>query len=440
MQLKSKLSIFLLVIIIIASMFAYMGAILASNKNFIDTIKENQRYVAETIISANQETDLPMERIIAITHNALYPVILSESIEDLHLSERNIDLLEKGEIVFIKQKVIPVGISVVKANEYYLRVGYQPENNLFRNYAMLLAYALLFSIVVFMLIIVGLSNKAMKPIIQLNNATQEVAKGNFDVVVVNDSQDEIGQLTESFNKMAKELKSIEYLRKDFVSNVSHEFKTPISSILGFAKLLENRNLTEEEKKEYLEIIVEESERLSNLSTNILKLSKLESQDIVFNKAEYSLDEQIRRVILLLEPKWCEKNIDFDIDMENISFLADEDLMQQVWINLLNNAIVYSYQNGVIHIKMYKQKEEEKAVIIIKDEGIGMDKHTKDRMFEKFFKGDTSHSKEGAGLGLALVKRIIDLHQGVIEVESEPGNGTAIKLTFPNEFRGWEAIR
>ena len=440
MQLKSKLSIFLLVIIIIASMFAYMGAILASNKNFIDTIKENQRYVAETIISANQETDLPMERIIAITHNALYPVILSESIEDLHLSERNIDLLEKGEIVFIKQKVIPVGISVVKANEYYLRVGYQPENNLFRNYAMLLAYALLFSIVVFMLIIVGLSNKAMKPIIQLNNATQEVAKGNFDIFVVNDSQDEIGQLTESFNKMAKELKSIEYLRKDFVSNVSHEFKTPISSILGFAKLLENRNLTEEEKKEYLEIIVEESERLSNLSTNILKLSKLESQDIVFNKAEYSLDEQIRRVILLLEPKWCEKNIDFDIDMENISFLADEDLMQQVWINLLNNAIVYSYQNGVIHIKMYKQKEEEKAVIIIKDEGIGMDKHTKDRMFEKFFKGDTSHSKEGAGLGLALVKRIIDLHQGVIEVESEPGNGTAIKLTFPNEFRGWEALR
>jgi signal transduction histidine kinase len=107
---------------------------------------------------------------------------------------------------------------------------------------------------------------------------------------------------------------------------------------------------------------------------------------------------------------------------------------------MNNAIVYSYQNGVIHIKMYKQKEEEKAVIIIKDEGIGMDKHTKDRMFEKFFKGDTSHSKEGAGLGLALVKRIIDLHQGVIEVESEPGNGTAIKLTFPNEFRGWEAIR
>lgn len=440
MQLKSKLSIFLLVIIIIASMFAYMGAILASNKNFIDTIKENQRYVAETIISANQETDLPMERIIAITHNALYPVILSESIEDLHLSERNIDLLEKGEIVFIKQKVIPVGISVVKANEYYLRVGYQPENNLFRNYAMLLAYALLFSIVVFMIIIMGLSNKAMKPIVQLNNATQEVAKGNFDIFVVNDSQDEIGQLTESFNKMAKELKSIEYLRKDFVSNVSHEFKTPISSILGFAKLLENRNLTEEEKKEYLEIIVEESERLSNLSTNILKLSKLESQDIVFNKAEYSLDEQIRRVILLLEPKWCEKNIDFDIDMENISFLADEDLMQQVWINLLNNAIVYSYQNGVIHIKMYKQKEEEKAVIIIKDEGIGMDKHTKDRMFEKFFKGDTSHSKEGAGLGLALVKRIIDLHQGVIEVESEPGNGTAIMLTFPNEFRGWEAIR
>ncbi|MFA5341449.1 MAG: HAMP domain-containing sensor histidine kinase [Clostridia bacterium] len=440
MQLKSKLSIFLLIIIIIASMFAYMGAILASNRSFIDTIKENQRYVAETIISANQETDLPLERIIAITHNALYPAILTESIEDLRLNERDTALLENGGIVFIKQKLIPVGISIVKANEYYLRVGYQPENNLFRNYAMLLAYALLFSIVVFMLIIMGISNKAMKPIIQLNNATQEVAKGNFDVVVVNDSQDEIGQLTESFNKMAKELKSIEYLRKDFVSNVSHEFKTPISSILGFAKLLENDTITEDEKREYLAIIVEESERLSNLSTNILKLSKLESQDIVFSKAEYSLDEQIRRVVLLLEPKWCEKNIDFDIDLENVAFLADEDLMQQVWINLLNNAIVYSYQNGIIHIRMNKHKEEEKAVIVIQDEGIGMDKHTMDRMFEKFYKGDTSHSKEGAGLGLALVKRIVDLHQGIIAVESEPGKGTTIKLTFPNEFRGWEAIR
>ncbi len=437
MQLKSKLSIFLLVIIVVASMFAYMGAILVSNKNFIETIKENQRYVAETIISANKETDLPLERIIAITHNALYPVKLTKDIKDLRLSNTEKALLENGIIVFIKQRVIPVGISVVKTEEYYLRVGYQPENNLFRNYAMLLAYAFLFSIIVFMLIIMGLSNKAMKPIVQLNNATQEVARGNFDVVVVNDSQDEIGQLTESFNKMAKELKSIEYLRKDFVSNVSHEFKTPISSILGFAKLLENRNLTDEEKKEYLDIIVEESKRLSNLSTNILNLSKLESQEIVFNKSEYDLDEQMRNVILLLEPKWYEKNISFDIEMENISLHANEDLMQQVWINLLNNAITYSHPKGVIHIKVYN--EEEQAVIVIRDEGIGMDEYTKERMFEKFFKGNSSLSKEGTGLGLALVKRIIDLHHGTIEVESRPGEGTRIKLAIPNEFRGWERL-
>lgn len=437
MQLKSKLSIFLLIIIIIASMFAYMGAILASNKSFVENIKENQRYVAETIISAKKETDLPLERIIAITHNALYPVVLSENIDDLHLNNENLRKLEQGEMVFVKQKFIPVGISVAKANDYYLRIGYRPENNLFRSYAMLLAYGLLFSIVVFMLIIMGISNKAMKPILQLNNATQEVAKGNFDVMVVNDSQDEIGQLTISFNKMAKELKSIEYLRKDFVSNVSHEFKTPISSIQGFTKLLENKDLTEQERQEYLGIIMEETERLSNLSSNILKLSKLESQDIVFNKIEYSLDEQIRRIVLLLEPKWCEKDIEFDIEMENISFLADEELMQQVWINLLSNAIEYSYKNGVIHIRMYK--EEEKAIIIIQDEGRGMDKPTKDRMFEKFFKGDSSHSKEGAGLGLALVKRIVDLHRGIIEVESESGKGTVIKIVFPNEFRGWKAI-
>ena len=325
MQLKSKLSIFLLIIIIIASMFAYMGAILASNKSFVENIKENQRYVAETIISAKKETDLPLERIIAITHNALYPVVLSENIDDLHLNNENLRKLEQGEMVFVKQKVIPVGISVAKANDYYLRIGYRPENNLFRSYAMLLAYGLLFSIVVFMLIIMGISNKAMKPILQLNNATQEVAKGNFDVMVVNDSQDEIGQLTISFNKMAKELKSIEYLRKDFVSNVSHEFKTPISSIQGFAKLLENKDLTEQERQEYLGIIMEETERLSNLSSNILKLSKLESQDIVFNKIEYSLDEQIRRIMLLLEPKWCEKALNSILKWKTYPFLQMKSL-------------------------------------------------------------------------------------------------------------------
>jgi signal transduction histidine kinase len=124
-------------------------------------------------------------------------------------------------------------------------------------------------------------------------------------------------------------------------------------------------------------------------------------------------------------------------MEHISFYANEDLMQQVWINLFNNAITYSHPKGVVHIKMYN--EEEKAVIVIQDEGIGMDEYTKNRMFEKFFKGDTVHSKEGTGLGLALVKRIIDLHNGAIEVESKPGEGTTIKLIFPNEFRGWEVI-
>jgi signal transduction histidine kinase len=437
MQLKSKLAIFLLIIILIASMFAYMGAILTSNRSFIENIKENQGAVAETVIAACKETDLSLEHIIIMTHNDLYPVEITENLYDLSISRQNMELLEQGEIIFVKQSLLPVGISVVKIEDVYLRVGYQPENNLFRNYAMLLAYALLFSIIVFMLIIMGISNRAMKPILQLNNATQEVAKGNFDITVKNDSQDEIGQLTENFNKMTKELKSIEYLRKDFVSSVSHEFKTPLASIQGFAKLVENNNLTDEERKEYLGIIYEETERLSNLSTNILKLSKLESQEIVFNKKEYRLDEQIRNAILLLEPKWSEKNIDLNIELDNISFLADEDLMQQVWINIINNAIIYSAQDGKISVKMHK--EEEKVIVIVDDEGIGMDEKTKERMFEKFFKGDNSHSKEGTGLGLALVKRIIDLHQGSIEVESELGKGTMIKITLPNEFRGWEAI-
>lgn len=437
MQLKSKLSLFLLVIIVIASMFAYMGAILTSNTSFIKGIKDNQSYVAETIISAKKETDLPLERLIAITYNALYPARLIEDVSSFPLTQDDINKLENGEIIFLKQRVLPVGDSLVKIEEGYLYIGYQLENNIFRNYAMMLAYALLFSIVFFMLIIMGISTKAMRPIIQLHNATQEVAKGNFDVEVFNDSQDEIGQLTESFNKMTKELQSIEYLRKDFISNVSHEFKTPITSILGFAKLLENESLSEEERKEYLKIIVEESERLSNLSFNILRLSKLESQEMVFSKSLYALDEQLRRSVLLLEPDWSEKKIDFNMSLEEVSLFADEELMQQVWINILSNAIAYSDKNSRVYVKMYSN--DNIVSVEIEDEGQGMDERTKERIFEKFYKGDTSHSKEGSGLGLSLVKRIIDLHQGNIEVESTLGKGTKVKIDIPNEFMGWEPV-
>jgi signal transduction histidine kinase len=230
--------------------------------------------------------------------------------------------------------------------------------------------------------------------------------------------------------MTKELKGIEYLRKDFISSVSHEFKTPIASIQGFAKLLQNNDLTEEERQEYTQIIIEETTRMSKLSSNILNLSRLENQGMIENKTIFSLDEQIRKSILLLELEWCEKNIDFDIELDPVQFIGDEELLQQVWINLLSNAIKFSNENGKIVVRLYQVESMVKVKII--DTGIGMDEEVQKRIFEKFYKADTAHSFEGNGLGLSLVKRIIDLCNGKIYLKSNPGKGTTFTVELPLE--------
>jgi signal transduction histidine kinase len=262
----------------------------------------------------------------------------------------------------------------------------------------------------------------------LNRAVQEVAKGNFDVKVDNKSTDEVGQLTKNFNKMAMELKRIEYLRKDFINSVSHEFKTPLASIQGFAKLLQKGNLSEVEKQEYADIIVEETDRLSRLSSNILRLSSLDNKEIIDRTTLFSLDEQIRKVILLLEHEWNKKNIDFDIELDEIQYQGDEELLQQVWINLLNNAIKFSNANSSITVR--SNKTASTVNIEISDTGIGMSEETMLRIFERFYQGDQAHSNDGNGLGLSLVKRILDLCNGSIHVKSKLNEGSTFTVELP----------
>jgi len=228
--------------------------------------------------------------------------------------------------------------------------------------------------------------------------------------------------------MTRELKGIEYLRKDFINSVSHEFKTPIASIQGFAKLLQKGNLSEEEKQEYTNIIVEETSRLSNLSSNILKLSKLENQEMIDRKAIFSLDEQIRRSILLLEHEWSKKNICFDIELDSVKFPGDEELLQQVWINLLGNAIKFSNDNSSITVRLHGSASFVKVKIT--DTGIGMSEEIQPRIFEKFYQGHKSHSYDGNGLGLPLVKRILDLCDGKIHVQSSLGKGSTFIVQLP----------
>lgn len=269
------------------------------------------------------------------------------------------------------------------------------------------------------------SNKIIKPIREIIDATQKVAKGDFSVKVKPRRKDEIGYLAENFNIMVDELNSIEYLRKDFISNVSHEFKTPIASIQGFTKLLADKNISEEEKDEYINIILEETNRLSNLSSNMIKLSKFENQEIVTNKTTFKLDEQLRKAIIMLEEKIEQKNIKIKLKSESITITEDKDLTMEIWINLLNNAVKFTNNDGKIDVKV--KETEEYVIVEIKDNGIGISKEKQERIFEKFYQGEKSHSSEGSGLGLSIVKRIVELINGKIEIESEESKGTIIRV-------------
>ena len=269
----------------------------------------------------------------------------------------------------------------------------------------------------------------VRPVQNISEAFDELSAGNFDVKVPeNEKLREIREMAQHFNAMTYDLSHIETLRSDFVANVSHEFKTPIAAIEGYATLLQNHSLSQEKHDHYVEKILENSRRLSNLSGNVLTLSKLENQEIVSGKSEFRLDEQLRKSILLLESKWTEKNIEFDMELPTINYYGSEPLLSQVWVNLLDNAIKHSPVGGVIHIGI--RQTDSLLIVTITDHGDGMSEEVQKHMFEKFYQGDSSHKAEGNGLGLALVKRIVELCKGTIEVESSPGNGATFSVSLP----------
>ena len=269
----------------------------------------------------------------------------------------------------------------------------------------------------------------VRPVQNISEAFDELSAGNFDVKVPeNESLREIRDMAQHFNAMTHDLSHIETLRSDFVANVSHEFKTPIAAIEGYATLLQNHSLPPEKYDRYVQKILENSRRLSSLSGDVLMLSKLENQEIVPGKSEFRLDEQLRKCVLLLESKWAEKDIGFDMELPKINHYGSEPLLSQVWINILDNAIKHSPVGGIIHIAV--EQTESRLTVTISDCGDGMSEEIQKHIFEKFYQGDSSHKAEGNGLGLALVKRIVELCKGTIEVESSEGNGAAFSVTLP----------
>lgn len=268
--------------------------------------------------------------------------------------------------------------------------------------------------------------KPLRPFDQLVEALIRVSKGDYSVRLNARGPHMIKELNKNFNHMASELGSVEMLRNDFINNFSHEFKTPIVSISGFAKVLRRADLTTEERNEYLDIIMRESDRLAELSTSVLNLSKIENQYILTGKKEVNISEQIRLAVALLETKWTEKKIEIHFDSEEVFLSGDEEMLKQVWINLIDNAIKFSPEYGTVKIGIQQGLKE--TAVFVANEG-KMSEEVITHIFDKFYRGDESRSEQGNGLGLAIAQKIMDLHGGSLNAENTPSGHIVFQAVF-----------
>lgn len=276
-----------------------------------------------------------------------------------------------------------------------------------------------------------LLSQIFAPMERLSDASIKVAEGDFSIQVTYEGKlKELKNTIENFNCMVKELNSVEVMRNDFVATVSHEFKTPLAAITGYATFLQDPDLTEKEKEELIQKIHFNVDKLNELTENILRLSKLEHQQFLDEPKNFRLDEQLREAIVFLEPKWSKKNIAFDIQLPEIFCKAQKGLLFQVWTNIIGNAIKYTDENG--EIKVFLKEKPQHYEVVISDNGIGMSEETMTHMFDKFYQGDTSRKSQGNGLGLALCKEIISKCNGKIVVESTPDVGSVFIIQLPKD--------
>lgn len=271
------------------------------------------------------------------------------------------------------------------------------------------------------------------PVNRLINGMARLAHGHYDERIDLGNITLMKELSNSFNTLAGELQNTEMLRTDFINNFSHEFKTPIVSIRGFARLLQKRDLPEEQRRAYLDIIVDESTRLSNLATNVLNLTKVENQQILTDVSSFNLSEQLRRCILLLEKDWSRKEISIVADFGEFHIEASEELLRQVWLNLLDNAVKFSSKGSSVTVQIYTSaalpSEAGSLQVDVTNHGPCIPPEQQERIFDKFYQGDASHAAEGAGVGLSVVKKIVELHRGQVLVRSS-GDTTTFSVLLP----------
>ncbi|MDO5785034.1 MAG: HAMP domain-containing sensor histidine kinase [Eubacteriales bacterium] len=270
-----------------------------------------------------------------------------------------------------------------------------------------------------------------RPMEKLNEASLQIAKGDYSVRLHYDGKiEEIENTVNNFNFMVQELNSVEMMRNDFIGNISHEFKTPLAAITGYATLLQDGELSQEERQAYIQKMFLSVEKLNDLTENILTLSRLENQSTLPAPVKFRLDEQIREAIVVLEPKWSEKDTVFNIDLEELYYTGQKTLLFHVWQNVIGNAIKFTGHEGRVDVSLFRKNDG--LFVRISDNGMGMDGQTQAHIFEKFYQGDTSHRSQGNGLGLAMCKEILNRCGGMITVDSKLGEGAVFTIQLAEQ--------
>lgn len=433
-NIEGQMQKYLISTMLISSLFVIVTMLLSIGSNTLNLLQSNQSAIIRGLQSLYDKTQLPVNELLEtyplINHSAV--IMPPESLAELPKAVR--DQLSRGETVYnhlFSTSLVTVGNQTMLITAYPLRQ--QLIRTLIATAIMLFSF---FAAGVF-LAAIG-SRRFTRSIVHLSRATKTVADGDFSVQV-HESSDmplEIRSLTRNFNLMVRELNKNTTLRKDFISAVSHEFKTPLAAIRGYATYANTPGISEEDRAECLRIVLEETDALTAMTTNILKLSKLENQEIPEKRVEFMLDEQLRQCVLALEPSWSEKDLELDIDLPETAYVGDDDLLRQVWVNLIQNAIKFSQPGGALGVKLSRGADG--VHVAISDTGIGMTEDVARHIFEKFYQGDPAHHAMGNGLGLSLVQQILKLVGGHIELKSAPDQGSTFTVILPTAQTRWTA--
>ena len=324
-----------------------------------------------------------------------------------------------------------IGVPLTYENEQYALFVRPDIKLLFNEMHFLLAWLLVFTIILSIILVLISTKYLVHPLSKITKATERLSKGNFDIILEIERDDEIGQLAKSFTHMAKQLEALDDMKNEFISNISHDIKSPLSNIKGYVQLLENETLDKTEKAKYMTIIHQEISRLSNLTKHLLLLASLDRQEQLLKKEKFLVSDQLKEIIRSHQWSLEEKGLMVSYTLsEKTMIYGDPSMLYNVWENLFTNAIKYNEESGSIDVTVV---EHDKSIEVrFEDTGIGLDEHIKERVFDRFFREDSSRNRkiEGTGLGMAIVSRIVELHDGDIQIESVYGKGTTSSVYLP----------